>query len=284
MFRLPISSRALLFATLISALHSLLPPSATFASGPQGDRPQISIKKNYVAISVTVGAELKPLAEVFADCLSEGKAWANLVSRSAAAEWRDNRKAFRDELKWFYDRDYELRSVVGRYVSVVRSDDWFDGGAHPNRYIDAILWDSIARKRVSIRPFFSETSDNGRTMTAVAELAKLSVAAAKLANDINGYDDDDRAGCREADAGAGVRTRSLHQRWYQAEDFGNRGRDPCTVYTRREELRLDVSLFALRSRSLRGRNLYGLCSMVCISAIFVAAGRGALWRRTAKKR
>jgi len=190
MFRLPISSRALLFATLISALHSLLPPSATFASGPQGDRPQISIKKNYVAISVTVGAELKPLAEVFADCLSEGKAWANLVSRSAAAEWRDNRKAFRDELKWFYDRDYELRSVVGRYVSVVRSDDWFDGGAHPNRYIDAILWDSIARKRVSIRPFFSETSDNGRTMTAVAELAKLSVAAAKLANDINGYDDD----------------------------------------------------------------------------------------------
>ena len=196
MFRLPISSRALLFATLISALHSLLPPSATFASGPQGDRPQISIKKNYVAISVTVGAELKPLAEVFADCLSEGKAWANLVSRSAAAEWRDNRKAFRDELKWFYDRDYELRSVVGRYVSVVRSDDWFDGGAHPNR-----------------------------TSTRF-----------------------------------------------------------CGTASHREELRLDVSLFALRSRSLRRGNLHGLCSVASVSAIFVAAGRGALWRRAVKKR
>ena len=67
--------------------------------------------------------------------------WFNKKNGDGAAEWRDNRKAFRD-LQWFYERDYALRSVVGRYISVVRSDAWFDGGAHPNQHVDTILWDS----------------------------------------------------------------------------------------------------------------------------------------------
>jgi hypothetical protein len=121
--------------------------------------------------------------------LAEGKAWVNQTNGNAAAEWRGNRRAFRD-LQWFYDRDYVLRSVVDRYVSVVRSDAWFDGGAHPNAHADTILWDNVARKRTNIRALFTETDDNGPTMSALAQAAKLAVAAAKLAKDINGYDDD----------------------------------------------------------------------------------------------
>src|SRR5262249_39742748 len=71
---------------------------------------------------------LKPFPELFVDCFSEGKTWFNKTNGDAAAEWRENRKAFRD-LQWFYERDYALRSVVGRYIGVVRSDAWFDGGA-----------------------------------------------------------------------------------------------------------------------------------------------------------
>ena len=82
-------------------------------------------------------------------------------------------------------------SVIGRYVSIVRSDSTFEGGAHPNQEIDTILWDALARKRISIRPFFTETADGGPTMTALARSAQLAVAAAKLANGINGYGDDD---------------------------------------------------------------------------------------------
>ena len=190
MFGFPMSSKALLFAILIFALHSLLPSSAAFPSGPEGGKPQISIKKSHVAISITIDAELKPFAELSANCLSEGKAWANKTNDDATAEWRDNRRAFRDGLKWFYDREYALRSVVGRYVSVVRGDEWFDGGAHPNQRVDTILWDNVARKRTNIRALFTETADNGPTMSALAQAAKLAVAAAKLANDINGYDDD----------------------------------------------------------------------------------------------
>ena len=106
--------------------------------------PQISVEKKYVEISVAVDAGFKPFASLFANCLSEGTAWADKKYSSAAAEWRDNRAAFRDGLQWTYDRDYALRSVVGRYVSIVRSDSTFEGGAHPNQEIDTILWDSVA--------------------------------------------------------------------------------------------------------------------------------------------
>jgi hypothetical protein len=190
MFGLSVRLRTLLL--LIFALQFLSPASSSaFALGPDRDKPQISVEKKYVAISVSVDNEFKGFAKLFANCLAEGKAWADKTTGDAAAEWRDNRKAFRG-LKWFYDREYTLRSVVGRYISVARGDEWFDGGAHPNQHIDTILWDDVASKRVSVRPFFTETADNGPTMTALAQAAKLAVAAAKLANDINGYGDDDR--------------------------------------------------------------------------------------------
>ena len=46
-------------------------------------------------------------------------------------------------------------------------DGTYTGGAHPNTRIDTILWDRDARKRISIRPFFIETADNGPTMNAM---------------------------------------------------------------------------------------------------------------------
>ena len=183
-------SRKVPVATALMLVWQCSLPQA-FAVSAAADKPQISIEKKYVAISVTVAAALEPFPGLFADCLAEGKAWADKKNSDAAAEWRDNPKAFR-QMQWTYDRDYALRSIVGRYISVVHSDGWFEAGAHPNQQIDTILWDAAARKRVSIRPFFSETADNGPTMTALAEAAKRAITTIKLANGINGYGDDDR--------------------------------------------------------------------------------------------
>jgi hypothetical protein len=191
------ASRSVLLAlALITAWYGQRSPafaSNVEAETPDAERekPQISIQKKYVAISVTIDAELKPFAELFANCLAEGKTWANKKNDDVTAELRDDRKAFRDGLKWFYDREYTLRSIVGRYISIVRSDDWFDGGAHPNQHVDTILWDNAARKRTNIRAFFTETADNGPAMVTMTQLAKLAVAAAKLAKGVNGYGDDD---------------------------------------------------------------------------------------------
>jgi hypothetical protein len=51
--------------------------------------------------------------------------------------------------------------------------------AHPNSDVNTILWDRTARKRISIRPFFIETLDNGPTMTAMLRAVVTALKAEK---------------------------------------------------------------------------------------------------------
>jgi hypothetical protein len=149
-----------------------------------------SAKSPLVEVSVDVDEALKSYPGLFENCAAEGKNWAAAMRAQAEKEHHEDPAAFRDGMKWTEDRSYELRSVVGPYVSVVRNDDTFEGGAHPNHAIDTILWDTQAQKRISIRPFFTETGDNGPAMKAIAEAAKLAVASLKIANDIPVGDED----------------------------------------------------------------------------------------------
>jgi hypothetical protein len=83
---------------------------------------------------------------------------------------------------WSFERKYGIRSVTaGRYVSVIRSDFTDTRGAHPNSDVDTILWDETQKKRISIRPFFAETADNGPTMTAILKgvIASLNIQKKK---------------------------------------------------------------------------------------------------------
>ena len=143
-----------------------------------------SAKTPFVEIGVDVDEALKPYPGLFDNLAAEGKSYAAAMRAQAEKEHRENPSAFRDGMSWTYDRGYALRSAVGRYISVVRSDDTFEGGAHPNHMVDTILWDTQAQKRISVRPFFTETADNGPTMNALAQAAKLAVASLKIANDI----------------------------------------------------------------------------------------------------
>jgi hypothetical protein len=149
-----------------------------------------SAKTPFVEINVDVDEALKPYPGLFDNCAAEAKSYAAAMRAQADKEHRENPSAFRDGMAWTYDRDYALRSAVGRYISIVRSEDTFEGGAHPNHNVDTILWDTQAQKRVSIRPFFTETADNGPTMTALAQAAKLAVASQKIADDIPVGDED----------------------------------------------------------------------------------------------
>lgn len=131
-----VGRKALLCAALVSAWSCL--STQAFALDPAADKPQISIKKQYVEISVTVDPALQPFARLFTNCLAEGKAWADKHDSESAAEWRDNRKAFR-ALQWYYERDYALRSVVGDTIT----------------WCAAMLGSTAARIRTSISiPFY----------------------------------------------------------------------------------------------------------------------------------
>jgi hypothetical protein len=140
-------------------------------------KPVISSKSKSAEIEVKVDDAFKAYPGLYENLLAEG--------RREAAKWRaeadgiyrkgDDTFTFKDGRRYSYTRSYQQRSAIGHYISVLRTDDVFTGGAHPNQNIDTILWDSQAKKRISIRPFFKETAAKGPTMTAMAKLVRTAV-------------------------------------------------------------------------------------------------------------
>src|SRR5215472_2183937 len=92
-----LSKPALVSVALLAACYDSCARRGTANSAL--NEPQISIETKYVSISLKVDAELRRFGELFDDCWAEGKAWFNKTNADAAAEWRDNRKAFRG-LQW----------------------------------------------------------------------------------------------------------------------------------------------------------------------------------------
>jgi hypothetical protein len=52
-------------------------------------------------------------------------------------------------------------------------------GAHPNSDVNTVLWDRAENKRISIRPFFTETADNGPAMKAMVKAVIASLKTEK---------------------------------------------------------------------------------------------------------
>jgi hypothetical protein len=164
-------------AGLFCALVALI----AVAQAESQTKPQFEAKTKAAEVSVTVEPELRKHPGLFEDLLAEGKRRAERLRAEAGKALRDEPDFFTEGRSWLFESNYSLRSVIaGRYVSVVRAESSYSGGAHGNLSIDTILWDGDARKRMSIRAFFRETTDNGPTMQALARLARLAVAAAKL--------------------------------------------------------------------------------------------------------
>lgn len=148
----------------------------TFAAEP---KPDFSTRTKALEASVFLDEKIKSDPGLAANCLAEGKKWAEKNRADAEKERKSDPALFRNG-PWTMERKYETRSVVdGRYVSIVRADYEYTGGAHPNSSSDTILWDKSAGKRISIRPFFTETADNGPTMKAMRQGVIASLEAEK---------------------------------------------------------------------------------------------------------
>jgi hypothetical protein len=162
----------------LSGMIACLATVAAFAAEP---RPEAAIKNKSVEASVFLDDKIKADAVLSADCLTEGRKWIDKNAAEAAASRKQDPVMFRNGA-WSFERNYAVRSVVdGHYVSIVRSDYMNTGGAHPNSDVDTILWDATAKKRISIRPFFTETADNGPTMKAMLKdvIASLNIEKKK---------------------------------------------------------------------------------------------------------
>jgi len=169
------------FAGAIACAAALNP---AFAAEP---KPDFAFKTKWVEASVILDAKIKADPALAANCLAEGKAWVAKNRADADKERKQEPDLFRTA--WSFERKYETRSVVdGRYVSIVRADYENTGGAHPNSVSDTILWDRSAGKRISIRPFFTETADNGPTLKAMRQGVIASLEAEKKKRGVEGTD------------------------------------------------------------------------------------------------
>jgi hypothetical protein len=147
-------------------------------------KPDFVIKNKTVEAAVLLDARIKTDSALAADCLAEGKKWAEKNRAEAEASRKEDPQFFRDG-GWSFERKYDIRSVVGgHYVSIVRSDYMDTHAAHPNSTVDTILWDATAKKRISIRPFFTETTDNGATMKAMQTAIIASLKTEKKKRDV----------------------------------------------------------------------------------------------------
>lgn len=147
------------------------------------EKPAIEVKTRAAEITVTIEKELKAHSGLAENLRTEGQRYAAKSRAEAEKEYKESPEWFKQDggRRWTYDLVYSQRSVVAdRYVSVLRDDGTFTGGAHPNSVTDTILWDKTQKKRISIRPFFSETADGGPTMTTLAKLVRIAVAKEKL--------------------------------------------------------------------------------------------------------
>ncbi len=161
--------RALVIAGATALLASL-----ALAADP---KPDAAIKTRAVEANVFLDSGLGAYPALAADCLAEGRKWIDKNASEAASELKQDPQSFRDG-GFAFERKYRVRSVIDdRYISVVRDDYMDTRGAHPNTDVNTILWDRSARKRISIRPFFTETADGGPTMEA---MRKAIIAALRV--------------------------------------------------------------------------------------------------------
>ncbi|HEY4142303.1 MAG TPA: hypothetical protein VGM57_12865 [Pseudolabrys sp.] len=148
------------------------------------EKPAFTINTRWVDASVIIADDLRTFPGLFENLLPEGRRDASQFRVVADKDRKDLPKdAFEGGRKFTYERGYTQRSEIGHYVSVLRSD-YTDGlGAHPNHNYDTIVWDVTAKKRISIRPFFTETADDGPTMRALAMAIRAALVTEKKARD-----------------------------------------------------------------------------------------------------
>jgi hypothetical protein len=158
------------------------------------EKPVFTINTRWIDASVIIADDLRTFPGLFENLLPEGRRDASQFRIVADKDRKDLPKdAFEGGRKFTYERSYTQRSEIGHYVSILRSD-YTDGlGAHPNHNYDTILWDVTAKKRISIRPFFTETADDGPTMRTLATAIRAALVAEKKSRDSyieedNGFD------------------------------------------------------------------------------------------------
>ncbi|HEU5016755.1 MAG TPA: RsiV family protein [Pseudolabrys sp.] len=168
----------------LAPLLVMLAGSLLLTPAAAKEEPDATIKTPTIEASVSVDPALKAYRGLYPHLLAAGKREMGKWQVDADKARQEIPQIFRDGRRYEFERHYKEESAIGPYISIVRTDFIDSLGAHPNTIINTLLWNTSARKFVSIRPFFTEAADNGPTMQALAAAVRAAVLAAKKARHI----------------------------------------------------------------------------------------------------
>ena len=101
-----------LVASLIAVFIAVLPANARTT--------RAVTTTQFAEIEVALDTTIKGIRALAADCTREGNRWAAKWRREAAKALREEPQMQERGVHWALQREYETRSVIGRYVSVLR--------------------------------------------------------------------------------------------------------------------------------------------------------------------
>lgn len=127
---------------------------------------------------IEIDPRLADYPALYALLLAEGRR-ALAEQRREAEETRRSDPAAFGRVPWSLHRAYRLRADTARYVSLIRIDDTYSGGAHPNRGIVAVLWDKQAEQMGSAFSLFADLATGGPTLTTLAGAVRAALAQVK---------------------------------------------------------------------------------------------------------
>jgi hypothetical protein len=167
---------------LAGVIACLAPGPPVFAAKP---KPDLAFKNKAATVTVLIDAALKSDPALAADLIAEGKRWADEQRAEADGVRKEAPERFKQR-GFTYERTYRMRSeIAGRYVSIIRADHGETGGSNPNAELDTIIWDKHAGKRVDIRPFLTDTSDDGTALKMMRSQIVTSLTAEKKARRVD---------------------------------------------------------------------------------------------------
>jgi hypothetical protein len=167
---------------LASLVVAFVTPESSLAAPKQ--KPDAAINTRAIEASVTIDPALKAHRGLAPRLLAAGNREMAKWRATADKDYRTDSDFFRDGRNYSFARTYDERSVIQGHVSILRRDYTYSGGAHPNSFVDTLLWDTKAGKFISIRPFFEETATDGPTLRTLAAAVRAAVIAAKQARGI----------------------------------------------------------------------------------------------------
>lgn len=161
-------------------------------SGPAAadEKPAIEVATTLIEANASVDGNLKAFPGLYDNLLAEARRELAKQRAQAVKDRKDTPDMFSEGRHYTYERNYALRSHIGRYVTVLRAD-YLDGlGAHPNHLTDTILWDIEAKKRISVRPFFKEAATGGPALQTLADAIRAALVVAKKERGVDDAEND----------------------------------------------------------------------------------------------